>query len=220
MTRTHPRGILLAALSGVALALGGCGSDDAPAGSTATTTPGTAGAAPETTTTAPVPDGPFGAGCSAVAPGGPAGFAGMSAVPVATAAGSTPGLSRLVQALQAASLVETLDTTQDITVLAPADVAFEAVPADALQGLMADTPALTALLTHHVLPGRLAPAELVGTHTTLNNDEVTVEGSGEELTIGADGTLVGAGASVICGHVQTANATVYVTDQVLQPAEG
>ncbi|MGY1721493.1 fasciclin domain-containing protein [Blastococcus sp. SYSU DS0533] len=222
MTRTLPRGILLAAVSSVAIALSACGSDDDPAAeSTAGTTPATSSSAPESSAVAaPAPDGPFGEGCAAVPAEGPGSFQGMSADPVATAAGNNPVLSSLVQAVQAANLVETFNTTQDITVLAPADPAFEAVPADALQGLLADTPALTALLTHHVLPGRLTPAELAGTHTTLNNDEVTIEGSGEDLTIAADGTLVGAEASVVCGNVQTANATVYIIDQVLQPAAG
>ena len=102
--------------------------------------------------------------------------------------------------------------------LAPANPAFEALPADALNGLLADTAALTTVLTHHVIPGRLTPEELAGTHTTLNNDEVTIEGSGEDFTIAMDGTVVGMEASVICGNVQTANATVYIIDQVLKPA--
>ena len=102
--------------------------------------------------------------------------------------------------------------------LAPANPAFEAVPADALKRCWPTTPQLTAVLTHHVIPGRLTPEELAGTHTTLNNDEVTIEGSGENFTIAADGTVTGMEASVICGNVQTANATVYIIDQVLAPA--
>ena len=48
---------------------------------------------------------------------------------------------------------------------------------------------------------------------------MTIEGSGEDFTIAADQTLLGTTpASVICGNVQTANATVYVIDQVLAPA--
>ena len=78
--------------------------------------------------------------------------------------------------------------------------------------------ALTTVLTHHVIPGRLTPEELAGTHTTLNNDEVTIEGEGETFTIAMDGTVPGMEASVICGNVQTANATVYIIDQVLKPA--
>ncbi|MDP5181246.1 fasciclin domain-containing protein [Blastococcus sp. BMG 814] len=221
MTRALTRGILLTAVSSLAITLSACGSDDTAAESTAATTPSTSSSAPESTAAAaPVSDEPFGEGCAAVPTEGPGSFQGMSADPVATAAGNNPALSTLVQAVQAANLVDTLNTTQDITVLAPANPAFEAVPADALQGLLADTPALTAVLTHHVIPGRLAPDELAGTHTTLNNDEVTIEGSGEDFTIGADGTVVGMEASVICGNVQTANATVYIIDQVLQPAAG
>jgi uncharacterized surface protein with fasciclin (FAS1) repeats len=127
-------------------------------------------------------------------------------------------LSTLVQAVTAANLMDTLNTTQDITVLAPANPAFEALPADALNGLLADNAQLTAVLTHHVIPGRLTPDQLAGTHTTLNNDEVTIEGSGENFTIAMDGTVVGVQASVICGNAQTANATVYIIDQVLEPS--
>ena len=53
-------------------------------------------------------------------------------------------------------------------------------------------------------------AELAGTHKTVQGTEVTVTGSGEDFKI--DGK-----ASVICGNVQTANATVYIIDSVLMP---
>jgi uncharacterized surface protein with fasciclin (FAS1) repeats len=118
----------------------------------------------------------------------------------------------------AANLGDTLNSTDDITVLAPANPAFEGVPADALQALLADTPMLTTVLTHHVIPGRLTPEELAGTHKTLNNDEVTIAGEGEAFSVAMDGTVIGMEASVICGNVQTANATVYIIDQVLKPA--
>jgi hypothetical protein len=134
----------------------------------------------------PTSDEPFGAGCSAVPPGAPAASPGMATAPVATAASNNPVLSTLVQAVTAANLVDTLNTTQDITVLAPANPAFEAVPADALNALLADNAQLTAVLTHHVIQGRLTPDQLAGTHTTLNNDEVTIEGSGENFTIAGD----------------------------------
>jgi putative DNA primase/helicase len=89
---------------------------------------------------------------------------------------------------------------------------------DALQALLADQPQLTAVLTHHVIEGRLSPDQLAGEHTTLNGDTVTIEGSGEDFTISADQTVVGeADAAVVCGNVQTANATVYIIDGVLAP---
>ena len=74
------------------------------------------------------------------------------------------------------------------------------------------------MLTHHVIAGRLAPEQLAGTHTTLNNDEVTIEGAGEMFTIAGEGTVTSTEATVVCGNVQTANATVYIIDQVLAPA--
>jgi len=167
---------------------------------------------------APVSDTePFGAACAQVPAEGAGSFAGMATAPVATAASSNPVLSTLVRAVTAANLGDSLNSAQDITVLAPADPAFQAIPADSLNAVMADMPQLTAILTHHVLQGRLAPDQLAGEQTTLNNDTVTIEGSGEAFTIAGDQTLTGQPASVICGNVQTANATVYIVDQVLEP---
>jgi uncharacterized surface protein with fasciclin (FAS1) repeats len=141
----------------------------------------------------------------------------MGTAPVATAAASNPLLTTLVQAATAANLVDSLDGQQDITVLAPANAAFQAVPADQLNAVVADVPQLTSILTHHVIQGRLSPDQLAGQQTTLNNDTVTIEGSGENFTISGDQTVTGQPATVICGNVQTANATVYVIDQVLKP---
>ena len=70
---------------------------------------------------------------------------------------------------------------------------------------------LTKVLTNHVIPGKLAPDKLAGEHKTLGGGTITVEGSGEDFTVG--------NAKVICGNVQTANATVYIIDDVLLPAE-
>jgi uncharacterized surface protein with fasciclin (FAS1) repeats len=144
----------------------------------------------------------------------------MSTAPVGTAAGSNPVLSTLVAAVQKANLVDTLNSTPNITVLAPANTAFQAIPSDALNAVLNDTPRLTAVLTHHVIPGRLTPAQLAGQHTTVANDTVTIAGSGTTFTISGDQTISGQPASVVCGDVQTANATVYVIDQVLKPAKG
>jgi uncharacterized surface protein with fasciclin (FAS1) repeats len=143
----------------------------------------------------------------------------MAGAPVGTAVSGNPALSALVQAVTAANLLEPLNTAPDITVLAPANPAFDAIPADQRPALMSDSARLTAVLLHHVIQGRLSPAQLAGTHTTLNNDSVTIEGSGQSFTIAGEGTVVGTAASVTCGNVRTANATVYVIDQVLKPAQ-
>jgi uncharacterized surface protein with fasciclin (FAS1) repeats len=200
---------------GVALTVGltACSSDDgstSAAGSSGTSA-ASSSAAP---TTSAASAAPFGAGCGQI----PAdSLAGMAGAPVGTAAASNPVLSTLVQAATSANLVDSLDSQKEITVLAPANAAFEAVPADTLNAVLADVPQLTAILTHHVIQGRLAPDQLAGAQTTLDNDTVTIEGSGENFTVSGDQTLTGQPATVICGNVQTANATVYIIDQVLKP---
>jgi uncharacterized surface protein with fasciclin (FAS1) repeats len=208
------RGAVLGAASALTVVLGACGSDD-PADSSAADTSSSSSAVESSA--APITE-PFGAGCTAVPADGEGSFAGMTDDPVATAASNNPALSTLVQAVTAANLVDSFNSQQDVTVLAPANPAFEAVPADALQALLADNAQLTAVLTHHVIAGRLAPEQLAGTHTTLNNDEVTIEGAGEMFTIAGEGTVTSTEATVVCGNVQTANATVYIIDQVLAPA--
>ncbi len=218
---TLTRGVMLAAASTLALTLGACGSDDSSdsasdSGSASSSSSSSSMETSSPSSGASMSEEPFGAGCSAVPADGEGSFTGMTDDPVATAASNNPALSTLVSAVTAANLGDTLNSAQDITVLAPANPAFEAVPADALNAVLADVPQLTTILTHHVIEGRLTPEELAGTHTTLNGDEVTIEGSGEEFTV--DGTITQTQASVICGNVQTANATVYIIDQVLAPA--
>jgi uncharacterized surface protein with fasciclin (FAS1) repeats len=212
------RGVLITAVSTLAITLSACGSDDDSSDSSASSSTSSSASESAASTEAAASDEPFGAGCAAVPADGEGSFTGMADDPVGTAATNNPALSTLVQAVTAANLVDTLNTTDNITVLAPANPAFEAVPPETLNAVLADTAQLTAILTHHVIPGRLTPEQLAGTHTTLNNDEVTIEGSGESFTIAGEGTVTQTQASVICGNVQTANATVYIIDQVLAPA--
>ncbi|WP_448626560.1 fasciclin domain-containing protein [Geodermatophilus sp. URMC 64] len=213
---TLSRGAFLTAVTTVALTLSACGSDsDSASGSASSPAPSSSTAA---RSSSPVDDSqPFGAGCAQVPADGPGSFQGMSTAPVASAASANPVLSTLVQAVGAAGLVDSLNSQEDVTVLAPANPAFEALPPDQLNAVLADVPQLTAVLTHHVLQGRLSPGELAGEQTTLNNDAVTIEGAGENFTISGDQTLTGQPATVVCGNVQTANATVYIIDQVLAP---
>jgi uncharacterized surface protein with fasciclin (FAS1) repeats len=154
----------------------------------------------------------FGPGCAAVPTTGPGSFEGMSADPVATAASNNPALSTLVTAVKAAGLVDTLNTAQDITVFAPTNDAFKAMDQATLKKALADPKGLlTKVLTYHVVPGKLSPEQLAGTHKTLQGGMVKVAGSGEDFTVGASD------AKVVCGNVMTANATVYLIDGVLMP---
>ncbi|WP_231955703.1 fasciclin domain-containing protein [Occultella aeris] len=155
---------------------------------------------------------PFGPTCADVPTTGAGSFDGMSEDPVATAAGNNADLSTLVDLVGLAGLGDTLNTTEDITVFAPANAAFEALPPETVEAVQADPDGLlTTVLTYHVVPERIAPEDLAGTFTTLQGAELTVEGSGADFTVGADA------ATVVCGNVQTANATVYIIDGVLMP---
>lgn len=190
------------------------GSGDTAAGAAAA---GTTGAAPTVSTAAP--GGPVGPGCSMLPADGPGSPAELATTPVAGAVGTNPQLSTLTSAVLTANLVDAVNSRQDITVLAPSNAAFDALGGDALPALLADVPRLTTVLTHHVIAGRLSPDQLPGQHRTLNGDTVTVAGPADAPTVTVEQTLAGvAPAALVCGGVTTANATVYVIDQVLTPA--
>ncbi|MBB1253778.1 fasciclin domain-containing protein [Streptomyces alkaliterrae] len=154
---------------------------------------------------------PFGAGCAAVPEDGKGSFDGMAQDPVATAASNNPVLSTLVTAVKEADLVDTLNSAEDITVFAPTNDAFEKLPEADLKAVLADKEMLTKILTYHVVGDRLAPKQLEdGTFETLQKGEITTSGSGEAYEVNDS-------AKVVCGNVQTANATVYIVDTVLMP---
>jgi uncharacterized surface protein with fasciclin (FAS1) repeats len=214
------RAIAAATLAGLAAVTTACSSD----GGSGAAAPAASSPAPLATgsssaaAAADVPAEPFGPACAGLPAEGPGSLAAMADLPVGTAISQQPLTASLTQAVLAANLVDVVNTRQDITVLAPAEVAFQAVDPGQLGALLADVPRLTTVLTHHVLTGRLTPDQLVGQHTTLNGDTVTVAGSGTDLTVTADQTLAGAApATVLCGNVPTANATVYYVDQLLTP---
>jgi uncharacterized surface protein with fasciclin (FAS1) repeats len=215
MNRTRRTAVAALALS-FPLALAACGgnADSSETGSMASSSSSSSSASSSSTTEAmgDMAAKPFGSGCAAVPADGKGSFAGMATDPVATAASNNPVLSTLVSAVGKAGLVDTLNTAKDITVFAPTNDAFAAVPKKTLDGAMADPKGLlTKVLTNHVVQGRLTPDQLAGDHKTLAGTTITVEGSGEDFTVGK--------AKVVCGNVQTANATVYIIDGVLLPAQ-
>ena len=153
----------------------------------------------------------FGPGCASVPTSGAGSFTGMATAPVATAASANPLLSTLVTAVKQAGLVDTLNSAAGITVFAPDNAAFAKIPASTLKTVLADKPELTKVLTYHVVAGRVTPAELASGKTlkTLEGGTVTPAMMGSSYTVN--------GASVVCGNVQTANATVYIIGSVLMP---
>lgn len=151
---------------------------------------------------------PFGAACSTVPKSGKGSFTGMAQDPVATAASNNPALSTLTTAVKKAGLVDTLNSAPALTVFAPANSAFAKLPKAQLNAVLADKAKLTTLLTGHVVKGRLSPKQLAGQHKSLAGTTIKVAGSGEKFTV--DGN-----SNVVCGNVQTSNATVYIVDTVL-----
>ena len=213
----------LAAAIAFPLSLAACGTDSAvsagtgggsstPSASSSSSSPMTSQSPSPSMESSDSMSQPFGAGCAAVPKTGKGSFDGMSQDPVATAASNNPALSTLVTAVKAAGLVDTLNTAEDITVFAPSNDAFKKVdPATLKKALGQPKGLLTDVLTAHVVPGRLSPDQLAGEHQTLNKgQQVTVTGSGESFQVNGQ-------ASVVCGNVQTANATVYIIDSVLLP---
>ncbi|SBT46827.1 fasciclin domain-containing protein [Micromonospora auratinigra] len=196
----------------LSLGLAACGGESEEKGSAAPASSAPMTSAAPMASAAPTVDGEFGPGCAAVPTdaANPGSFAAMAKVPVATAASGNPVLSTLVTAVKQAGLVDSLNSAKAITVFAPSNDAFGKLPKADLDKVLADKKKLTDVLTYHVVEGRLGPDQLAGSHPTLQGGTVTVAGSGTQFTV--DGS-----AMVICGNVQTANATVYIVDSVLMP---
>jgi uncharacterized surface protein with fasciclin (FAS1) repeats len=157
-----------------------------------------------------------GSGCAAYAaqvPSGAGSVSGMALDPVATAASNNPVLTTLTAAVSGklnpkVNLVDTLNGSE-FTVFAPTDDAFKKIDAATIDKLKTDDALLSKILTYHVVPGKISPDAIAGTHKTVEGGSVTVAGSKDALTVD--------GANVVCGGVKTANATVYMVDSVLMP---
>jgi uncharacterized surface protein with fasciclin (FAS1) repeats len=207
MNTTLRRSGIAAMALGATMGLAACGSSNS--SSAAGGTNSTMGSSPSTGTNAAAQT--FGSGCSAVPKTGAGSFQGMATAPVASAASANPALSTLVAAVTKAGLVDTLNSQKAITVFAPDNDAFSAIPPKALKAVLANKQELTKILTYHVVAGKIAPDQLAGTHTTLEGDKLTISGSNDDFTVGAQK------ASIVCGNVPTANATVYIISSVLMP---
>jgi len=213
MTPTRRAG-LAAAVVTLHLALAACGSSSS--STAASSAPAAAASSSSAASSSPMMDTDpaaqvFGAACAAVPKDGSGSFSGMATDPVATAASHNPVLSTLVTAVTKAGLGDSLNTAAGITVFAPINDAFGKLPKATLDKALGDPKGLlTTVLTYHVVAGKLTPAELPGMHKTLQGGTIDVTGSGTDFTV--NGT-----AHVVCGNVPTANATVYLIDNVLLP---
>ena len=211
-------GVAAAAL----LSLTACGGTATTAASSSApaSTPSSPSMAPAPSASSAAPMDPaanlVGPGCAGYAekvPTGAGSVAGMALDPVAVAASNNPVLTTLTAAVAGkrnpkVDLVDTLNGSE-FTVFAPVDDAFAKIDAATIETLKTDDALLSKILTYHVVPGQITPDRIAGTHATVQGGPVTVTGSGDALMVD--------GASVICGGVRTANATVYLIDSVLMP---
>ncbi|MEZ0076557.1 fasciclin domain-containing protein [Planotetraspora sp. GP83] len=175
----------------------------------------TGAASPETSPTATASESasPVGPGCAALPSSGPGSPAELANEPVGTALSHIPTLSTLATAAQKAGVVQTLNSAEDITVFAPSNDAFNKIPKNQLDKILADRQALSTILANHVVKGRKTPADLEhGSFTTLQGGTITTSRSGETFKVND--------ATVVCGGLRTRNATVYIVDTVLKPTAG
>ncbi|HEY45934.1 MAG: hypothetical protein AMJ88_03665 [Anaerolineae bacterium SM23_ 63] len=119
----------------------------------------------------------------------------------------------LVAALQAAGLVDALKGEGPLTVFAPTDDAFAALPEGTIEALMADLPTLTNILLYHVVEGKVMAADVLG----LDGEMVaTLLGDSVEIMIAGGKVMIG-DAQVIITDIQAANGVIHVIDAVLLP---
>lgn len=219
------RKVAIAIAATSALTLSACGAEEQNADTTAATT------TEETPAQEPAEQEPqedmaaadpaanlVGPGCADYAeavPEGAGSVQGMAQDPVAVAASNNPLLTTLVAAVSGelnpkVDLVDTLNG-DEFTVFAPVDDAFAQLPEETVNALSKPKNAetLSTVLTYHVVPGKISPDQITGEQTTVQGGTVEVSGSGDQLKVND--------ANVICGGVQTANATVYLIDSVLMP---
>lgn len=139
--------------------------------------------------------------------------AGKSRDIVAVAAASGQ-FNTLVAAVKAAGLVATLQGDGPFTVFAPTDEAFAKLPKGAIEALLADKEKLAAVLTYHVVPGRVMAADVVAMG---GGSPATVNGAPVRIVI-RDGSVYVDEAKVVTADIQASNGVIHVIDRVIMPS--
>jgi uncharacterized surface protein with fasciclin (FAS1) repeats len=211
---SRPGAIAAGLVTGVlALTAAACGSTPS------ATTPAAAGASPShhampshhpMTGHSMAESAPFGSDCGMIPATGMGSFHGMSMDSVLTAASHNPLLTTFTRDAKSAGLTAQLNSMHAITVFAPANSAFAALPASAMS-MMHSQAELSKVLEYHVVSGHVTAAELASGMTlkTLEGDTVRAAKMGAVYEVN--------NADIICGNIRTANATVYIINKVLMP---
>ncbi len=217
--------VIVATVAVVAV-LTACSDDDASNGGPTTvnptlapdtsTSPTTAAASTSTAppTTAPRPAGPTGPACAKFPAKGSGSLAAIADEPAGTAMSHVPELSSMVAAIDAAGLRSELDGRARLTIFAPVNKVFDAIPPADLEAMLTDTNALNSILLYHVLGGeRLSSDQLAQARrvTTVEGQDLSFAERGGRLTINRGQ------ATDVCADIPTANATLHIVDSLLMP---
>jgi uncharacterized surface protein with fasciclin (FAS1) repeats len=196
-------GIITGVLALTAAACGSSATSPAAAGSSASPHPTASHSAAAASAV-------FGSDCGMVPATGMGSLHAMMTDPVVTAASHNPLLTTLAADVKTAGLTSTLDSMGSITVFAPANSAFTSLP-HADMTMMHNAGELAKVLKYHVVSGRVTTAELASAKplTTLEGSTLSPSKMGSVYEVN--------NADVICGNIQTANATVYIINKVLIP---
>lgn len=133
---------------------------------------------------------------------------------IVTTAVEAGSFKTLAAALKAAGLVETLQGTGPFTVFAPTDDAFAKLPAGTVETLLKpeNKPRLIAVVTYHVVPGKVMAADVVKVKAaaTVNGQRVDVKVDGDKVLIDQ--------ARVVTTDIACSNGVIHVIDQVILPS--
>lgn len=191
----------------IALTTAACG------GSTSSATQAKAGASHSPQAMHPHPmaeSAPFGSDCGMVPANGMGSFHSMAMDPVVTAAAHNPLLSTFAADVKTAGLTAELNSMRTFTIFAPANAAFGKLRAHAM-AMMHSAAELAKIIKYGVVAGHITTADLARGKplTSLEGSTLQPAKMGSVYEVNS--------ADVICGNIQTANATVYVIGKVLEP---
>ena len=126
---------------------------------------------------------------------------------------SNGSFNTLVTAVKAAGLVDTLKGPGPFTVFAPTDDAFARLPSGTLENLLKpeNKKQLVAILTYHVIPGKVMSKDITGKRTEVKSVE------GEAVSIDATNGVKVDNAKVVKADVEATNGVIHVIDTVIMP---
>jgi uncharacterized surface protein with fasciclin (FAS1) repeats len=157
-------------------------------------------------------NGSFGNGCPKLPATGAGSSTAMASEPVATAAAHNPLLAGFSLAVRAADIADQLNSARAITVFAPDNGAFTSLGSGNVQTLLTTKSDIRRLLEYHVVRGRITPAQLA-TGAALKTELGLPVYPGQTTR----GIFEINNSDVVCGNLQTENATVYIINSVLVP---